>query len=300
MCITRKGTDMAVHSAAIGLTTEPQLGDITPRQLLAYAAGIGATSPRYLDDAATEMVAHPAFCVVLEWPAALALRQHPQFHLPREEALRAVHAEQDSIFHRPIRPGDCLQTVATLIQVRRITPGAYTVTKLATVDAATQEPVVTSYASTIYRGVSVEGPDTQIDTAPPLPAAPSQATWSHQVAMPVPREAPYVYTECAQIWNPIHTERRVALAAGLPDIILHGTATWALAATQLIHGCAGGEPTRLQRLVGRFAAMVIPGTTITLHYGAAPEAQQIVRYRVCNAEGSSAIDRGMAVLIPSA
>lgn len=292
---------MAVRSAALGLTTEPQLRDITPRQLLAYAAGIGATSPCYLDDAAaTELVAHPAFCVVLEWPAALALRQHPQFQLLREEALRAVHAEQDSIFHRPIRPGDCLRTMATLIQVRRITPGAYTVTKLATVDATTGEPVVTSYASTIYRGVSVDGPDTQIDTAPPLPAAPPQAAWSHQVAIPVPREAPYVYTECAQIWNPIHTERRVALAAGLPDIILHGTATWALAATQLIQRCAGGEPMRLRRLAGRFAAMVTPGTTTTLHYGAAPEAQHVVRYTVCNAEGAPAIDRGLAVLAPSA
>jgi acyl dehydratase len=292
---------MAVRSAAVGLATEPQFRDITPRQLLAYAAGIGATSPCYLDDAATTgLVAHPAFCVALEWPAALALRQHPKFQLSREEALRAVHAEQDSTFHRPIRPGDRLRTIATLIQVRRLTPGAYTVTKLATVDAATAEPVVTSYASTIYRGVPVEGPDTQIDTAPPLPAMLPQAAWSHQVAIPVPREAPHVYTECAQIWNPIHTERRVALEAGLPDIILHGTAAWALAATQLIHSCAAGEPTRLQRLAGRFAAMVIPGTTITLYYGTAPEAQQIVRYTVCNAEGAPAIDRGMVVLAPSA
>ena len=27
-----------------------------------------------------------------------------------------------------------------------------------------------------------------------------------------------MYTECARIWNPIHTDRAVALAAGLPDI----------------------------------------------------------------------------------
>jgi acyl dehydratase len=101
---------------------------------------------------------------------------------------------------------------------------------------------VTSYSSTIYRGVPVEGPDIQIDTAPALPVPSSSSALSHQLAIPVARAAPHVYTECAQIWNPIHTERRVALEVGLPDIILHGTATWALAASQLINRCADGEP----------------------------------------------------------
>jgi acyl dehydratase len=261
------------------------------------AAGIGDTNPRYLDDAAaTGIVAHPAFCVTLEWPAALALRQHPQLQLPPEEALRAVHAEQDSLFYRPIRPGDRLHTTATLVQVRTLKPGACTVTRFATVDAATGAPVVTSYASTIYRGVPVDGPDTQSEAVPLLPVTPDNAAMPQQVAIAVAREAPHVYTECAQIWNPIHTERRVALAAGLPDIILHGTATWALAASQLINHCAGGEPARLRRFAGRFAAMVIPGTTRTLQYGPAPDEAQVVLYTVWNAAGAPAITRGCAVL----
>jgi acyl dehydratase len=102
-----------------------------------------------------------------------------------------------------------------------------------------------------------------------------------------------VYTECAQIWNPIHTERQVALQAGLPDIILHGTATWALAAGHLIQHCGRSEPSRLRRFVGRFTAMVIPGTTITLEYGK-PE-DDTVSYAVRNAEGALAISQGMAV-----
>ena len=43
-----------------------------------------------------------------------------------------------------------------------------------------------------------------------------------------PATAAHVYTECARIWNPIHTDVAYARAAGLPDIILHGTATLAL------------------------------------------------------------------------
>jgi acyl dehydratase len=91
----------------------------------------------------------------------------------------------------------------------------------------------------------------------------------------------------------------VALQAGLPDIILHGTATWALAASQLIQRCAQGEPTRLRRFAGRFTAMVIPGTTIRLIYATLPKnGQQDVFYTVCNADGASAIAPGLAVIEP--
>jgi len=51
---------MAVRSAAVGLTLKPHLTEIALRRLLAYAAGIGATQPCYLDDAAAAgIVAQP-------------------------------------------------------------------------------------------------------------------------------------------------------------------------------------------------------------------------------------------------
>lgn len=291
---------MPVRSAAVGLTTEPRICEVTTRQLLAYAAGIGDTNPRYVDDAAAAgILAHPVFIVAVEWPLARALRQHPAFELPPQEGRRGVHAGQDSTFHRPIRPGDCLRTSATLVQVRRVKPGAFVLTRYETVEATSAEPVVTTYSGTIYRGVEVDGPDAEIDTSPPLPAASlPEAAACQEVAMPVSREAPHVYTECADIWNPIHTERQVALAAGLPDIILHGTATYALAASQLINRCAAGDAVRLKRFAARFAAMVIPGTTITLRYHAAPGPGEAVPYTVHNAEGQPAIAGGLAVFTP--
>ena len=292
---------MPIRSAAVGLMTEPLVRAVTTRHLLAYAAGIGDTNQRLFDDATTAgIVAHPAFCTTLEWPAALVIRQHPALQLPRAEALRGVHAEQDSTFHRPIRPGDRLCTAAKVIQIRHIQPGALIVTRYDTSDATTGEPVVTSYMSTIYRGVPVAGPDTQSDDVPSLPLPPTPLSWSQPVAMPIAREAAHVYTECAQIWNPIHTERRVALEAGLPDIILHGTATWAMTASQLIRRCASDDPTRLRRFAGRFAAMVLPGSTITLQYGVVPGAELAVSYTVCNAAGAPAITRGLALIANAA
>ncbi len=285
---------MPIRSAAVGSQTAPQVFDITPRRLLSYAAGLGESNPHYLDDAAdTGIVGHPAFCVTLEWPVTLMLRDEETLGMCWEEKIRGVHAEQDSVFHRPIRPGDRLRTVASLVQIRRIRPGAFVLTKFDTVDDRTDAPVVTSYASSIYRGVEVEGDDVCIEEAPSLPVAAQSTAALTEIPIPIAREAPHVYTECVQIWNPIHTERQVALQAGLPDIILHGTATWALAAGHLIQHCAQADPARLRRFIGRFSAMVIPGSTITLEYRE-PEGET-VSYAVCNAEGAPAISQGMAV-----
>jgi hypothetical protein len=68
----------------------------------------------------------------------------------------------------------------------------------------------------------------------------------------------------------------------------------------LIQRCAGGEPTRLQRLAGRFTAMVIPGSTVTLQYGVGPGAELAVPYTVYNAAGAAAITRGLALIANAA
>jgi acyl dehydratase len=201
------------------------------------------------------------------------------------------------MFYRPIRPGDRLITESIVVEVRPTRAGALTRTKLETRDAGNGQPVVTSWCGMIYRGVEVEGETRVLESPPPLAAGEADPSRCESVVLPIKREAAHVYTECADIWNPIHTERQVALAVGLPDIILHGTATWALAAREIIRRRAGGEPCRLRRLHGRFAGMVIPGTSVTVCLGA--EENGIVFFRVCNAEGQPALSHGVAVLGPS-
>ncbi len=85
----------------------------------------------------------------------------------------------------------------------------------------------------------------------------------------------------------------MALAAGLPDIIVHGTALWALAGRTLVARFAPNVPERLRSLEGRFAAMVIPGSAITVRYGQAAKGE--VLFSVLNAEGEDAIKHGRAV-----
>ena len=141
--------------------------------------------------------------------------------------------------------------------------------------------------------MTVEGVPERLEEAPPSPSL-SEPPATESVEISIAREMPHVYSECADIWNPIHTERAVALTAGLPDIILHGTATWALAGREIVRRFCDGDPLRLRRLCGRFRAMVIPGTSITVTLGR--DSGGAVRFAVLNDRGDEAISAGYAVV----
>jgi acyl dehydratase len=271
---------------------EPQTVEVTARMTLAYAAGVGDVGPRTFDDAgALPIMAPPAFCARLEWGVLLAGRGS-SFGLDERERARAVHVEQDSTFHRPIRPGDVLTTRGRVVAIQKTSAGALVRTQLATTEAATGAPVVTSWHASIYRGVAIEGEGGRLAEPPESPAAPGALGQSRSI--PISREAAHVYTECASIWNPIHSERRFALAQGLPDVILHGTATWAIAGREIVALYAGGDPTRLKRLRARFKSPVIPGQPITLMHAAGGPG--VVRFHATNHLGEPALVDGFARL----
>ena len=296
---------MPIRASAVGGKLAEREVEISARQLLAYAAGVGETAESHLDDATPEgCLGVPAFCVSLEWPVVRAAASDNPLGAGPQELLRGVHASQDSTFHRPIRPGDRLRVGGTIASIRATRAGALVMNKVTTADATSGEPVVTSWYATVFRGVDVEGEARSVE-APPELARPPAAGERSCLQIPIARELPHIYSECADIWNPIHTERRVALAAGLPDIILHGTATWALAAREIVRHCCAGDSRRLQRLYGRFAAMVIPGSTIEIEIQTqiqthtqmdSSERALAIPFCVRNAQGEVALKDGVALI----
>jgi acyl dehydratase len=285
---------MPFPAAQVGSRLRPFEKTLSVRDILAYASGLSASEPAFLDDArAGGPRALPFQCVSLEWPCVVSMREALSASLSPEEARRGVHAVQDSTFHRPMRPGDRLVTEGRIVSARRIRAGVLIVCKLETRDRNDGGPVTTSWTSSIYRDVALDGEDRKLEAPPagvdasgPLPADAPSARIS------IPRGMPHVYSECADIWNPIHTERAVALAAGLPDIILHGTATWALAGLTLLRQCADSDVGRLARITGRFTGMVIPGEDIIVRYAAGEG--EVVRFEVHASGDRPAISDGAA------
>jgi acyl dehydratase len=287
---------MPLLSSAAGKIIGERIVEITPRMTMAYAAAIGAVDECYMDDLNPEgIVAPPPFCVTLEWPLLFDERCRVLTGTTNEESWGGIHVQQDTTFHRVIRPEDRLRTVARTVQVRATRSGALTVTKLDTTEVKSGAPVVTSWVSIIFRGLYVDGPNSSRAEPPSLrPDEELTLPAGHSVRIQLPRTLPHAYTECSGIWNPIHTERRVAKSKGLPDIILHGTCTWALAAVETIRH-AGGDPARLRRFAGRFDAMVIPGTHIDISLAPSSPGGHF-QFVVHNAEGNLAIANGVAEL----
>ncbi|MCB0219551.1 MAG: MaoC family dehydratase N-terminal domain-containing protein [Chrysiogenetes bacterium] len=285
---------MPLNSAVVGTVGEPLSRDADARGLMAYAAGIGESAPVYFDTTRKGgIAAHPVFPVSLEWPALLALRVGQGSGMSAAESLRGVHASQDTTLHRPIRAGEKLETRAEIAGVQATSAGAYQMTRFETTDAKGQ-PVVTTWYGTMFRGVEVSG-----ESRPPeyaLPALPEPGPHEWQVERALSAGAAHVYTECSDIWNPIHTDLQVAKLAGLPGLILHGTATLAMAVSAVIEQVAGGDPRRIIRFGGRFRASVPLPSSIVISGSRADAGAQAALFEVRNEDAKLALAEGFALL----
>ncbi len=285
----------------VGTTVGPRVQEIDARWLMAYAASLGDTTPEYLDTTRPEgVISHPLFPVCYEWPLAVELRDA----MPQTIAVRSVHATHDLRLHRRVRPGDRLSTTATIVSMEPRAPGAYVVTRFHTTDAVGRHVSTTDYGS-IYRGVECEragspaGPEESrpvSTSASAQEASPTRPEWS--VAVAVPAGLAHTYTECARIWNPIHTDKAVAHSAGLPDIILHGTATLALAVSAVLEHAAAGAAANVTHIRCRFTGMVPLPSTVTVAGWAEQEraGRQVIAFQALDADGHPALRNGRLVV----
>jgi acyl dehydratase len=119
--------------------------------------------------------------------------------------------------------------------------------------------------------------------------------WS--AGVPIAPTLAHVYTECARIWNPIHTDRAVALGAGLPDIILHGTATLALTISETLRHDGRGVGAPVRSIACRFGAMVrLPSRLTVRGWPPAPSPRgSVVRFEALAESGQAAIRDGQIV-----
>lgn len=285
---------MPLSTAIVGEATEPFSHHIDARWIMAYAAGLGDLNLRMMDTANhAPVTAHPLFPVCLEWPVVLAAARLPGSETATmEERARGVHAAHDLHLHRPIRAGETLVTTARVVGLEMRKPGAAQMTLLETRDER-GEPVCTTWQLGITRGVEIAGEPRWTANPPALPT--DEGTTATDLSLPlnVFPGMGQIYTECARIWNPIHSDRAYAIAAGLPDIILHGTATLALAVSGIVNSCIGGDVARVRRIGGRFSAMVPVPDTLTLDI--TRRGPDSVRFRVRNGQGQDAITQGFLV-----
>ena len=276
---------LALSSDIVGVTVGPIAHDIDARWLMAYAAGLGETDARYYDTLASGgPAAHPLFPVCYEWPAMLALRERTT---PEAIALRGVHAIHDLTLHRPPRAGDTLSTTARVTGLAHRRAGTLMTVRQETVDANALPVSTTDYGS-VYRDVGVDGEDSGF--RPEARGGFEMPAGAVELPVAVPAGLAHVYTECARIWNPIHTDVAVARGAGLPDIILHGTATLALAISRVL-GHVAADPRSVRRVCARFTGMVPLPSSLTIRVGRVSDGTTVL-FDASGENGALALSAG--------
>lgn len=255
-------------NSIVGRESGPEETATDLRWIMAYNAALGEVSE----------AAHPLFPVCYEWPANRALRIASGLQALNE---RLVHAQHDLVIHRAPRAGETLRVSGRIVSVAQRRPGAFVVMRMETRGAGGEPVTITDYGM-LYREVTLEGGDRGEIEDPPKHEAQLQAVGEIAVAA----TAAHVYTECARIWNPIHTEPEYARKAGLPGIILHGTATLALSVSQVLRKLNMRKASRVRC---RFAGMVLMPSTLTVH---ASRVGDEVAFATRNAQGETVIDRG--------
>ena len=263
------------------------------RFTMAYAAGISDDNEAYFnDDRAGSPKVHPCIAFSLQWAA----RFRPDQSQDPNVASFGVHASTDLVVHRPFKSGEAITTQGQLLQMRQISPGVYNV-DLYRMTSSTGELVAELYYNGITRGATLIGADAVVgEELPPAKVSgvvSETPLWKKEIFIPL--HAAQQYTECAQIYNPIHTEPSVAKAAGLPDMILHGSATKALALTAIIGQYFNGNPEHVTRLFGQLRGMVLMNTSIQIEVLAEQRRDDTLTlvFRVVNSDGQLAISNGV-------
>jgi acyl dehydratase len=181
---------------------------------------------------------------------------------------RVLHGEQDFRFHRPIRPGDSLESRAKMTGYEGLPKGTRATVYLEC-RAADGSLVNEQYVTFFVRGFDtgekqgVLGPGHRFDDS-----LRSQSPVA-KVSQHVDDDQTFRYGPAAGDPMPIHLDEDVARAAGLPGIIAHGLCTMAFTSWAVLTEVGESSVARLRRLAVRFASPVLPGQDLSTSIWAA-------------------------------
>lgn len=290
---------MEISSGFVGAVLKPLETEIAWRRTTNYAAATGDANPRYLDDGRKEgIVAPPMFSVAVTWPVSERIREYldvPGFL--HEILMTQVHYTEHLRFYRLIAPSDRLSIQGKVAAIMPHKAGTLMTLRYDAYDAA-GALVFTEHIGGLMRGILCTDGGAGAEDIPGIHPGDDQEAPLWQVAIPISREAPFIYDGCTDICFPIHTSVRFARQVGLPGIIYQGTAALALAVREVTDRVTGGDPGRIEAISCRFTGMVTPGGEIRVHaYGPFPRGDHAdIHFAVFNSEGKKAISNGVVAV----
>lgn len=240
---------------------------IDTRACLAFAAVTGYRDERFTDDARADgLEAAPGFVSCLEWHVHGPARHLRPLAVTDAERARTLHAWVDTRLVRPIRPGTVVRVLGHPVRLSAVARGLEVVMRYRTIDADGGALLAVTDTCAVLRDVT--RPGIAAAGAAPRPAGLSSAGDASGEGERIAFDPMFahLYSECTGIWNPVHTERRAAIAAGLAGPIIHGTGLWCVITRSLVQARPGGSPGRVRRMGARFRRPVPSGAVLTLRH----------------------------------
>jgi len=238
----------------------------TKRDTMLYALGIGMGQDP-MNDAELAYVTEPELRAV---PSMAAVIATPGFWMRDSQpptgidAVRLVHGEQSVVIHHPLPSEATVTGCSRVVSVvdKGEGKGAIVYVEKRIVDEHGR--LLATCLSTVFcRGdggfSGGAGGDAPLE---PLPATPEREP-DLRIDLETRPETALVYRLSGD-YNPLHSDPRVAKAAGFPKPILHGLGTYGAACRGLLSGCFGNDSTRMRSIRARFSAPVYPGDKIVL------------------------------------
>lgn len=175
---------------------------------------------------------------------------------------RVVHGEQHLDIVRPLPAAGTMRCVNRIIAVadRGAGKGAAITVLRELFDVAHGDLVSRQTSVLIARGDGGFGGEPAPASAPRLAKPPGRAA-DQQVEWTVPRQAALIY-RLGGDRNLLHAVPAVATSAGFDRPILHGLASFGIAAFLATCAVCDGDPDRLRGIGVRFSAPVLPGDTL--------------------------------------
>lgn len=247
--------DAALYALSIGYGADP----LDEQELRFVYEGVAGAD----DDGAGSLLAVPTLAVVLATPGFWP--KHPDSGI---DWVKVLHGEQNLVLHKP------LPASATVVSTTRITKiidkgadkGAILLQERQLHDETSGELLATLESVTFCRGnggystVEGNGPAGGDEPATPKPKVPERAP-DKTCSLTVPSNTALIYRLCADL-NPLHADPKVAAAAGFKQPILHGLASFGVAAHAILKTCCELDPNRLGSIGLRFSSPVYPGETL--------------------------------------
>jgi acyl dehydratase len=231
----------------------------TKRDAILYALGLGLGRdpvdaddlPYLLED---RLVALPTFAVTLGSPGFWI--RAPEFGV---NYAKLVHYEQDATFHAALPPE---AEVASAARVASVTDrgegrGAVVIVERDIRDALDQTRYCTLRQTLLLRGDGGFGGEPPPREASVIPERAPDA----EAAFSIDARAALIYRLSGD-WNPLHADPAAAKAGGFDRPILHGLASYGVAAIAVARAC-GARPEQVTKLRCRFSGVVFPGDTLT-------------------------------------